>query len=213
MSQSKNINNINIKDKDNNQFLQEFIDARAILEGHFILSSGLHSNIYMQCARVLMNPSRSQRLCKALANKIIEKLGNNFCDIVLSPAMGGVVVGYELAKQLNYESIFCERVNGNFELRRGFEIEKGARVLVVEDVITTGKSSLETFDLVKQLGGLVVAEACLVDRSSNKNLSAELKVPVISLIEVEVKTFDSNNIPDELKDITAVKPGSRLLQK
>ena len=213
MSQGKNINNINSKDKDNNQFLQEFIDANAILQGHFILSSGLHSNIYMQCARVLMNPARSQRLCKALANKIIEKLGNNFCDIVLSPAMGGVVVGYELAKQLNYESIFCERVNGVFELRRGFELQKGARVLVVEDVITTGKSSLETFDLVNQLGGIVVAEACLVDRSANKNLTEELKVPVISLIEIEVRTFEGNNVPDDLKNIPAVKPGSRFLQK
>ena len=129
------------------EILQEFIDAKAILQGHFILSSGLHSDTYMQCARVLMSPNRAEKLCQILAQKIIQKLGNNFADIVLSPAMGGVVVGYELARQLNLNSIFCERVNGNFELRREFDILQNSRILVVEDVITTGKSSIETFKI------------------------------------------------------------------
>ena len=194
------------------EILQEFIDAKAILKGHFILSSGLHSDTYMQCARVLMNPQRSERLCYALSQKIIKQLGNNFADIVVSPAMGGVIVGYELARQLNLTTIFCERVNGVFELRRGFEIIRDSRVLIVEDVITTGKSSLETFDLVHRLGGKLVAESCLVNRSSDKNLSLEIGVPVISLLDIDVKTFDKDNIPENLKVIEAIKPGSRFLK-
>jgi orotate phosphoribosyltransferase len=192
--------------------LKEFIDAKAILKGHFVLSSGLHSDTYMQCARVLMDTKRSERLCKSLAAKIHEKLGNNFADIVLSPAMGGLIVGYELAKQLDLPSIFCERVNGKFEIRRGFELKAGAKVLVVEDVITTAKSSLETFELVKNCGAKVVAEACLVDRS-DKNLNEILGVEVISLLKMDIKTFDANNIPKELQNVEAIKPGSRFLQK
>jgi orotate phosphoribosyltransferase len=195
------------------EILQEFIEAEAILKGHFILSSGLHSNTYMQCAKVLMNPKRAEKLCANLAKKIVSSLGKNFADIVVSPAMGGVVVGYELARQLNLSTIFCERVNGEFELRRGFEIEKGARVLVVEDVITTGKSSLETYDLVKKIGGRVVAEAALVDRSGDKNLEQKMGVPIISLLSIEVKTFDQNNIPSELRKIPAIKPGSRFIKQ
>lgn len=194
------------------EILQEFIEANAILKGHFILSSGLHSNTYMQCARVLMEPKRSEKLCSLLAQKIIERLGNNFADIVVAPAMGGVIVGYEIAKQLKLPSIFCERVNGIFELRRGFDIKKNARVLVVEDVITTGKSSLETYELVKKIGGNIVAEACLVDRSGDDNLEQKMLVPVISLLKVDVKTFDEKNIPIELKNIEAIKPGSRFLK-
>ena len=195
------------------EILQEFINAKAILEGHFILSSGLHSNKYMQCARVLMEPKRADRLCSALAEKLVEKLGENFADIVISPAMGGVVVGYEMARQLNLPSIFCERVEGKFEFRRGFEIFKDARVLVVEDVITTGKSSIETFDIIKKHGGKIVAEACLVDRSNNDNIEETLGRKMVSLLKVDVKTFDENNIPDELKNIQAVKPGSRFIKK
>ena len=195
------------------EILQEFINAKAILEGHFILSSGLHSNKYMQCARVLMEPKRADRLCSALAEKLVEKLGENFADIVISPAMGGVVVGYEMARQLNLPSIFCERVEGKFEFRRGFEIFKDARVLVVEDVITTGKSSIETFDIIKKHGGKIVAEACLVDRSNNDNIEETLGTKMVSLLKVDVKTFDENNIPDELKNIQAVKPGSRFIKK
>ncbi len=201
---------MNLKEQ---EILQEFAAAKAILKGHFILSSGLHSDTYMQCARVLMEPKRAEKLCCELAKKIEDKLGKNFADIVVAPAMGGVVVGYEMARQLGLPTIFCERVNGQFELRRGFELEKGARVLVIEDVITTGKSSLETFDLVKKLGAEVVAEASLVDRSGDADLAKKMGVPVVSLLTVNVKTFDENNVPKELKNIPAVKPGSRFITK
>lgn len=194
-------------------FLQDFIDAKAILKGHFILSSGLHSDTYMQCARVLMEPKRAEKLCAALAEKIEARLGKNFADIVVAPAMGGVVVGYELARHLNLPTIFCERVNGVFELRRGFTLDSSMRVLVVEDVITTGKSSLETYDLIKKCGGKVVAEACLVDRSNDAKLEEKMGVPVISLLQVDVKTFDESNVPPELAGVPAIKPGSRFLGK
>ena len=200
---------MNLKEQ---EILQEFAAAKAILKGHFILSSGLHSDTYMQCARVLMEPKRAEKLCAELAKKIENKLGKNFADIVVAPAMGGVVVGYEMARQLGLPTIFCERVNGQFELRRGFELEKGARVLVIEDVITTGKSSLETFDLVKKLGAEVVAEASLVDRSGDADLSNKMGVPVVSLLTIDVKTFDENNVPVELKNIPAIKPGSRFIK-
>ncbi len=200
---------MNLKEQ---EILQEFAAAKAILKGHFILSSGLHSDTYMQCARVLMDPKRAEKLCAELAKKIENKLGKNFADIVVAPAMGGVVVGYEMARQLGLPTIFCERVNGQFELRRGFELEKDARVLVIEDVITTGKSSLETFDLVKKLGAEVVAEASLVDRSGDADLSNKMGVPVVSLLTIDVKTFDENNVPAELKNIPAIKPGSRFIK-
>ncbi len=195
------------------EILQEFSKSKAILKGHFILSSGLHSDTYMQCARVLMEPKRAEKLCAKLAKKIIDRLGENFADIVVAPAMGGVVVGYELASQLGLPSIFCERVNGQFELRRGFTLDSSLRVLVVEDVITTGKSSLETYDLIRKFGAKIIAEASLVDRSNDKNLEAKMGVPVISLLSVDVKTFDENNVPEELKDIPAIKPGSRFLSQ
>jgi orotate phosphoribosyltransferase len=194
------------------EILQEFAAAKAILKGHFILSSGLHSDTYMQCARVLMDTKRSEKLCAALAQKIIEKLGKDFADIVVSPAMGGVIVGYEMGRQLELPTIFCERVNGEFQLRRGFELPENSRVLVVEDVITTGKSSLETFDLIKKIGGKIVAEASLVDRSDEADLQNKMGVPVVSLLKVEVKTFDETNIPNELKNIPAIKPGSRFIK-
>ncbi len=194
------------------EILQEFAASNAILKGHFILSSGLHSDTYMQCARVLMEPKRAQKLCAALAQKIEEKLGKNFADIVVAPAMGGVIVGYEMGCQLNLPTIFCERVNGVFEFRRGFELPENARVLVIEDVITTGKSSLETYEVIKKVGGKVVAEASLVDRSGEKDLQKKMGVPVVSLLKIEVKTFDENNIPEELKNIPAIKPGSRFLK-
>jgi len=196
-----------------NDFLSEFIEAKAILKGHFILSSGLHSDTYMQCARVLMETSRAEKLCSALASKITKKLGNNFADLIVSPAMGGVVVGYEMGRQLGLPAIFCERVNGKFEFRRGFEISNGARVLVVEDVITTGKSSLETYEVIEKHGGKIVAECCLVDRSdAGENIEAKLKTPIISLIKIDVKSFDENNVPAELKNIPAIKPGSRFIK-
>lgn len=195
------------------EILQEFENAQAILKGHFILSSGLHSDTYMQCARVLMDGKRAEKLCASLAAQLIAKHGENFADIVVSPAMGGVVIGYELAKQLNLPAIFCERVDGNFMFRRGFKLESKQRVLVVEDVITTGKSSLETFDLVKNSGCKIIGEACLVDRSGRDDLEKVLQVPVESLLKIDIKTFSKDNIPDELKEIEAVKPGSRFLKK
>ena len=194
------------------QILKEFFDCKAILNGHFILSSGLHSDTYIQCARVLMQPKTSQILCSELAGKILSIFGNNFADIVVSPAMGGVVIGYEMARQLNIPAIFCERVNGQFEFRRGFELNKSMRVLVVEDVITTGKSSLETFDLINKFNAKIVAECCLVNRSGDTDLQNKLQVPVISLVDINVKTFDEKNIPDELKHVPAVKPGSRFIK-
>jgi orotate phosphoribosyltransferase len=193
-------------------YLQEFLDAKAILKGHFILSSSLHSDTYLQCARVLMDGKRSQRLCFALAQKAIEKFGKNFADIVVSPAMGGVIVGYELAKHLDIPAIFCERVEGKFQLRRGFKIPKNSRVLVVEDVITTGKSSLETFECIHQLGGEIIGEACLVDRSDDDDIGEKLGVPIVSLIKLEAQVFDHNNIPSHLENIQAIKPGSRFLK-
>lgn len=193
------------------KILQEFLDAEAILKGHFILSSGLHSDTYIQCARVLMSPRRSEKLCGLLAQKILKQFGENAFDLVLSPAMGGVVVGYEIARQLGVDSIFCERVEGKFVLRRGFAIKPGARILIVEDVITTGKSSLETFEIAKQHGAKIIAEAALVDRSG-ADATDILKVPVVSLIQVAVKTFSADNIPNELQKIPAIKPGSRFVK-
>ncbi len=194
------------------ELLQEFIEAKAILKGHFILSSGLHSDTYMQCARVLMNPSRSEKLCKLLVQEIVAKLGENFADIIVAPAMGGVVVGYEIGRQLNLETIFCERVDGKFALRRGFEIKEGARVLVVEDVVTTAKSSLETYKCIKENGGKIVAQCSLIDRSDGI-ADVILGVPFIPLIVVFAKVFSENNIPEELRSIEAIKPGSRFLKK
>lgn len=192
------------------QVLQEFTDAGAILRGHFILSSGLHSDTYMQCARVLMDARRAERLCKALAEKLAATIDISSIDMVFSPAMGGVVVGYEMGRQLQKPAIFCERVDGKFALRRGFGLEKGARVLVVEDVVTTGKSSLEAMECARLLGAEIIAEACLIDRS-NGEAAGQLGVPLVSLAQIEVKTFPANNVPAELAHIPAIKPGSRHL--
>ncbi len=191
--------------------IKEFEDAGAILKGHFVLSSGLHSDTYMQCARALMEPSRAERLCRALADKIKKNIDINKIDLVLAPAMGGVIVGFETAKHLNKPSMFCERVEGKFELRRGFTIEKGQRVLVIEDVVTTGKSSKETFDLITSFGAEVFAEAALINRSGEENPLAP--VPLITLEQLEIRTFTPDTIPEELKDIPAIKPGSRFLKK
>lgn len=192
-----------------NDVLQEFKDAEAILKGHFILSSGLHSDTYLQCARVLMDTKRAERLCSALANKVRENVKEKI-DMVIAPAMGGVVVGYEMGRQLEVETIFCERVDGSFALRRGFQIAKGANILVVEDVVTTGKSSLEAMKCIRENGGNIIAEASLIDRS---NGTVDLGVPLISLMGLEVKTFSEDNIPEDLAGIPAIKPGSRWLNK
>lgn len=188
--------------------LQEFNDAQAILQGHFVLSSGLHSDTYMQCARVLMNAKRAERLCKALADKV-RAAGFGQIDICVAPAMGGVIVGYELARQLGVEGIFAERQEGTFTIRRGFSFPQGARVLMVEDVVTTGKSSLEAMECVKAHGGVVVGEACLVNRCADGN---PLPVPLVSLLELEIHTWFEDNLPPHLQDIPAEKPGSRFLK-
>jgi orotate phosphoribosyltransferase len=195
------------------EILAIFDKSEAILKGHFILSSGLHSNIYLQSAKVLMHPDLAEKICIQLAQKINYFLSNNFYNklVVVSPAMGGVVVGFEVAKHLNATAIFCERVNGNFELRRGFSLQPNQPVIVIEDVITTGKSTIETIDLVKSYGANVVAIGCLIDRR-DKNLLQTLPVQLFSLLELEVETFDTDNIPLHLKNIPAVKPGSRFLK-
>lgn len=190
--------------------LEELSAAEAIIQGHFILSSGLHSDTYVQCARALMNPQRSARLCKALAEKISETLPDIRFDLIVSPAMGGVVIGYEMARQLNVDAIFCERENGNFTLRRGFSLPEKAKVLMIEDVVTTGKSSLEAFTCVESFGGTVVAEACLIDRSHG---SADLGVPLVSLLQLNIQTFSEEALPDHLKTIPAIKPGSRHMNQ
>lgn len=193
--------------------IKEFKDAGAMLSGHFILSSGLHSNTYLQCARVLMDAARADRLCKALAAKLKEWLQSNrqAIDIIVAPAMGGVVVGYEMGRQLAIPSMFCERVDGRFELRRGFGIEPGQKVLIVEDVVTTGKSSMEAVECVKHHGGVPVAIISLIDRRSDNDTS--LMLPLVSLLKLDIPTFKPDNLPSELKNIPAVKPGSRFLNQ
>ena len=190
-----------------------FQEYEAILKGHFVLSSGLHSDTYLQSAKVLMYPDVAEQICTQLAHKINSFLSSNFYNnlVVVSPAMGGVVVGFEVAKHLNAVAIFCERVNGNFEFRRGFSLQPNQPVVVIEDVITTGKSTIETINLVKSYGANVVAIGCLIDRR-DKNLLQTLPVQLFSLLELEVETFDSQNIPSYLQNIPAVKPGSRFLK-
>lgn len=192
------------------QIMAEFEAAEAILKGHFILSSGLHSEMYLQCARVLMNPKRAEKLCAALAEKVRALPGGDSIDLVVAPAMGGVVVGYEMGRQLEVETIFCERENGQFTLRRGFTIPEGAKILLVEDVVTTGKSSLETVECIKAYGGTVVAEASLIDRSNGTH---GLPFPLASLLMLDVKTFQPDALPAHLQAVPAVKPGSRFLKK
>lgn len=185
--------------------LAEFRAADALLEGHFILSSGLRSPKYLQCARVLMDGARAERLARALAAKIPADIREQI-DVVVSPAMGGVIIGHEMGRALGKPAIFLERPHGTFELRRGFTIDPGARALMVEDVVTTGLSSREAIDAVRRAGGEVVAEASLVDRSSGK---ADLGVPFVPLIRIDVPTYEADAVPDDLAAIPAIKPGSR----
>ena len=192
------------------EILAEFHAAEAILSGHFILSSGRHSPTYLQCARVLMDPARADRLCKALAAKLAKTIDISKIDLVVAPAMGGVVVGYEMARQLGKPSIFCERDQGKFVFRRGFEVPAGAKVLVVEDVVTTGLSSKETFATIEAAGGTVIAECSLIDRS---NGTANLGMPYVSLLTLDVPSYLPEAIPQELQKIPAIKPGSRWLQE
>ena len=185
--------------------IREFKEAGALLEGHFILSSGLHSSRYLQCALALSEPSRAQRLSASLGKKILENIKTKI-DIVVSPAMGGLIIGHEIARYLDVPSIFLERVNGKFELRRGFSIKPNANCLLVEDIVTTGLSSNESIDVIKGYGGNIIGEACLIDRSSGK---ANLETQLISLTSIDIPTFNKNEIPESLKDIPAIKPGSR----
>ena len=187
------------------EILAEFRAADALLEGHFILSSGLRSPKYLQCARVLMDPARAERLAQALAAKLPADVRDSI-GAVLSPAMGGVIIGHEMGRALRKPAMFLERPQGVFELRRGFRIEPGTKVLMVEDVVTTGLSSREAIEAVLAAGGEVLAEAALVDRSSGK---AELGVPFYPLIRIDVPTFEADSLPPDLAAIPAVKPGSR----
>ena len=183
--------------------------TKALLEGHFVLSSGLHSPQYVQCAKLLSYPKKSEKFCKSLSTKIKKKFKK--IDIILSPAMGGIVIGYIIGNLLNKETIFCERVNGKFILRRGFSIKKNSKVLIVEDVITTGKSSLECARLVKKYKSKVVGYACLINRSSKPSLKIKDK-NIVSQIKLEIPTYKKNDLPIELKKIPITKPGSRYLK-
>ena len=187
------------------EVLAEFRAADALLEGHFILSSGLRSPRYLQCARVLADPKRGSRLAEALAARLPADLK---IDIVVSPAMGGVIAGHEMGRTLGVEAIFLERPEGVFELRRGFRLTPGQRVLMVEDVVTTGLSSREAIAAIDRAGGVVVAAAALVDRSDG---TAELGVPFYPLIRLSVPTYAADALPPELADIPAIKPGSRTV--
>lgn len=187
------------------QILDEFRAAGALLEGHFILSSGLRSPKYLQCARVLMEPARAERLARELASRL-PKIVADQIEAVVSPAMGGVIIGHEMGRALGKPAMFLERPEGTFELRRGFRLEPGAKVLMVEDVVTTGLSSREAIEAVRRAGGEVLAEAALVDRSSGK---ANLGVPFTPLIRIDVPTYEAESVPPDLAAIPAIKPGSR----
>ena len=181
-------------------------ETNALIEGHFILSSGLHSSKYVQCAQLMSRPEHATKICMSLASKI----KNEFSDfnLILSPAMGGIIVGYELGKILNKMTIFSERVNGEFKLRRDFQIKKGDKVLIVEDVITTGKSSIECSKLVELNKAIIVGYACIIDRSNGKS---KINEKIVSQVELNIPTYDKENLPKELLSIKAVKPGSRNL--
>lgn len=187
------------------EILAEFRAADALLEGHFILSSGLHSPRYLQCARVLMDPARASRLASALARSLPLEIKSKI-EIVVAPAMGGVIIGHEMGRSLGLEAFFVERPSGTFELRRGFRLRPGQKVLLVEDVVTTGLSSREAMKAIGEAGGDVIAAAALVDRSSGK---ADLGVPFFPLIRIDVPSYEADRLPPELSAIPAEKPGSR----
>ena len=183
--------------------------TNALLEGHFVLSSGLHSPKYVQCAKLLSYPHLSKNFCNSLSKKI-KKNFKKF-DLIIAPAMGGIVIGFEIGRILKKETIFCERVEGKFKLRRGFDIKKNSKVLIIEDVITTGKSSLECFKLIKKKQAKVVGYACLINRSNKKTLKIK-KGKIISQIKLDVPTYSKKNLPNFLKKIPITKPGSRFLR-
>ena len=183
-------------------------DTNALLEGHFILSSGLHSKQYIQCAKLLSNPKAAETICSSLVEKINSKFKN--IDIILAPAVGGIVVGYEIGRQLKIKTIFAERVNGKLTLRRGFLIPEKSSVLIIEDVITTGKSALECYELVKINKANLVGFACIIDRSDKKSL---IDNEIISQIKFRITTYTKDNLPNDIKNIKAEKPGTRNLSK
>jgi orotate phosphoribosyltransferase len=189
------------------EILAEFRTAEALLEGHFILSSGLHSSRYLQCARVLMDPARASRLASALARSLPLEIKSRI-EMVASPAMGGVIIGHEVGRSLGLEAIFLERPSGKFELRRGFRVNPGQKLLLVEDVVTTGLSSREAIKAIEDAGAEVIAAAALVDRS---NGIADLGVPFFPLIRLDVPVYEPRNLPEALAAIPVEKPGSRKL--
>ena len=182
--------------------------TKALLEGHFILSSGLHSPKYIQCAKLMSYPHLASKICISLSKKIKKNYKN--IDLILSPAIGGIIIGYEIGKLLKKETIFCERVKDTFKLRRGFNIKKKNKVLIIEDVITTGKSSLECLKLIKKAGAKLIGFACIIDRSNKKTL--KIKQKIVSHMKIEVPTFNKNKLPSKLKSIPISKPGSRYVK-
>lgn len=186
--------------------LDEFRDAGALLEGHFILSSGLRSPVFLQKMRIFEDPVRTERVCSALGKLIRETFGE--VDIVVSPAIGGIIPGYETARALGCKAVFVEREDGEFQLRRSFEIPEGARVVMVEDIVTTGLSSRECIAAIRKHRGTLVGAACIVDRSNGK---ADVGVPLISLTKLDVPAYPADQLPPELAAIPAIKPGSRAI--
>ena len=182
-------------------------ETKALIEGHFILSSGLHSAKYVQCAKLLSFPNKAADICNSLSKKITNEFKD--FDLILSPAMGGIIIGYEIGKILNKETIFSERVGGEFLLRRNFKIKEGSKVLIIEDVITTGKSSIECSKLIENSKALLVGFACIIDRTNEKSL---IKKKVVSQIQLNIPTYSEKNLPEDLLKIKAIKPGSRNLK-
>jgi orotate phosphoribosyltransferase len=182
--------------------------TNALLEGHFILSSGLHSSKYIQCAKLLSFPNLAEKICKSLANQIKKKYQK--IDLILAPAMGGIIIGYEIGRLLKKETIFCERVKGKFTLRRGFYIKKGARVLIIEDVITTGKSSLECVKLIKKANAKLLGFASIIDRSTKKSL--KIKTKIVSHLKIDVPVYSPKKLPEILKTVPITTPGSRFIK-
>ena len=176
-------------------------DTDALLEGHFVLSSGLHSNQYIQCAKLLSHPEKAEIICKSLSEKIKERFNN--INIILSPAIGGIVVGYEIGRQLGIQTIFAERLDGKLNLRRGFKIAKNSNVLIVEDVITTGKSAIECSELIQTTNSNTVGYSCIIDRSNNQTL---IKEEIISQVKIQIQTFKKDALPENLKKIEPYQP-------
>lgn len=189
------------------EVLDEFRASDALLEGHFILSSGRHSPVFLQKMRVFQYPARTERICSALAERIRDAFGE--VDLIVSPAMGGIIPGYETARALGCPAVFVEREQGEFRLRRGFRIPEGARVVMVEDIVTTGLSSRECIAAIRRYAGTLLGAACLIDRSNGR---ADIGVPLVSLVKMDVPDYAPDELPPELAELPAEKPGSRDLE-